>query len=144
MAFDVPGRGVAQTPARGLDLGGIDIGKNDLRPAHTAEVHVAAITAADIKQRVVGAHGEPRVQLVSFLVEPAAEFRVVKAERVRINLVGNRSDRFCRSLRRRCRREFLQKAQHEVAPGEVTAIREEPRRLTSAAPRLRIGISTTR
>ncbi len=144
MAFDVPGRRVAQTLARGFDLGRIDVGKNDLSSTHTAEVHVAAITATDIKQCVVGTHRESRIELVGLLVEPAAELRIVKAEHVRIDFVGNRSDRFCRSLRRRCRREFLQKAQHEVAPVEVTAVREVSRRLTSAAPRLRIGTSIKR
>ncbi|MNN08556.1 hypothetical protein D3C81_1214150 [compost metagenome] len=146
MAFDVAGRCIAQALAGRFDLGRVDIGDDDLRPAHPAEMHVAAVAAANIQQRVLGGHRESAEQFAGLLIEPAAEHRIVQAEHVRVDFLRHwrRGRGLWLHRRGRARREFLQKAQHEVAPEDVTAVREVPRRLTSEAPRLRMGISMTR
>ncbi|MNT21873.1 hypothetical protein D3C72_1572280 [compost metagenome] len=146
MAFDVAGRCIAQALAGRFNLGRVDIGDDDLRPAHPAEMHVAAVAAANIQQRVLGGHRESAEQFAGLLIEPAAEHRIVQAEHVRVDFLRHwrRGRGLWLHRRGRARREFLQKAQHEVAPEDVTAVREVPRRLTSEAPRLRMGISMTR
>lgn len=112
-------------------------------------MHVAAITTADIQQRVLDGDRETGEQLAGLLVEPAAEHRIAQAEHVRVDLVRDRRNRRLglrggRNRSGRARREFLQKPQHEVAPEDGTAVRDVLRRCTSEAPRLRMGISTKR
>ena len=139
VTFDIAGRGVTEALTGGFDLGGVDVGDDDLRPAHAAEMNVTAVTTAHIQQRVIGAHRETGEQLAGLLIEPATEHRVVQAEHVRVDFLD-----LVRRRRRgsgRARREFLQNAQHEVAPEDGTAVRDVLRRLTSEAPRLRMGIS---
>lgn len=144
VTFDVPRRGVAQSLAGGFDLGAVDIGNDDLRPAHPAKMYVTAIPAADIQQYVFSRHREAFEQFAGFLVEPATELRIVKAKHVGISFVDGCNVGRCNGRRRRRHCAFLQKAQHEVAPEDETAARDAPRRATRSAPRLRMGISIKR
>ncbi|MNF46054.1 hypothetical protein D3C84_272070 [compost metagenome] len=143
VALDARGNSVRQPQAGRLDLGRIDVGDDDLRPTGGTEMHVAAVTAADIQQGIVGGHRETGEQLTGLLIEPATQDCVAQAQHVGVSLGCGRFWRYGHGGGS-TRSEFLQQAQHVVTPGAVTAVREAFRRAIRHAPRSRMGSSMNR